>query len=144
MSPQLVVTTAVNVLPAAVALSGMPWVLMARGVAGGAVQPSAGGGGGAELALGVDRRGGGGRRGRVATEPGGEEDEPRDDQQHGGDDEPHLPVARSLTLALRRSGVQLLLTATGPARSCSLVTRASLGSGPPAREGHRSLGFAPC
>ncbi len=40
MSPQFVVSTAVNVLPAAVALSGIPWVLMAVGVAGGAWQPS--------------------------------------------------------------------------------------------------------
>src|SRR5690349_18213479 len=42
MSPQLVVTTAVKVLPAAVAWSGLATLVIADGGAGAAVQPSTG------------------------------------------------------------------------------------------------------
>ncbi len=150
MVPQVVVTVATKVLPAAVALSGSVAV-RAPGAAGGAVQP-------ATRAARRERRAALGEAARWATRRRpvssraalhrhADADEAADHQQHGQDDRDDLAVAADLGLPPLPRGLLLLVAAPGTL-SLTVVRRHLVHSVPAAASGRLpltavSLGTAP-
>ena len=134
MSPQVVVTVATKVLPAAVALCGSVAV-RAPGAAGGRVQPATRAPSEAAAWRAVARGVAvGGRRSSVAAHGQADAATAADHQQHGQDDRDDLAVAPRLGLVPLPGGLLLLVAALG-ALSLAVVRRHLMHSVPAAASG---------